>query len=284
MSVFLASCAGVLLAAGVLLGIAGLRKVPVQLPPPTRRRGRWGRISRRTKIVAAIATALGVVTMLASGWAIAVVAFPVAAVGLPWLVGKTGESHTLARLDALAEWTRNLAGVIRVGAGLERALIDTLHSTPAAIRPEVSALVARLRAKWPTEEAIRMFATEFDDATGDLVAAALVLAVRTRADGLAPILDSLAQTVSAEVSTRRQLEADRAKPAQSVRIITFVTLGLLAVLSMSGSYMEPYRASALGQLVLGGLLTVFGALLVAIRKMSTPKPLPRFFASTEVAG
>ena len=66
--------------------------------------------------------------------------------------------------------------------------------------------------------------------------------------------------------------------------ITFVTLGLLAVLSASGSYMEPYRASALGQLVLGGLLTVFGALLVAIRKMSTPKPLPRFFTSKEVAG
>jgi len=284
MSMLLAGCAGVLLVAGVLLGIAGFRKVPIQPSAPARRRGRWGQISRRTKIVAAVATALGVVAMLVSGWAIAVVAFPVAAVGLPWLLGKTGEGRVLARLDGLAEWTRNLAGVIRVGAGLERALIDTLHSTPAVIRPEVSALVARLRAKWGTEEAIRMFATEFDDATGDLVAAALVLAVRTRADGLAAILDSLAQTVSAEVSTRRQLEADRAKPAQSVRIITFVTVGLLAVLSMSGSYMEPYRASATGQLVLGGLLASFVGLLVLIKRMSTPKPLPRFFASTEVVG
>ncbi len=278
MTALLAGLAGVLLTAGVLLGIAGLRKVPV--PPPGERRRASGRrrVTRRTQLTAAVAAAVGLVVFLVSGWGIAVVVFPVAAVGLPWLLGNSGEPRVLARLDGLAEWTRNLAGVIRVGAGLERALVDTLPSTPAVIRPEVAALVARLRSKWDTEEAVRAFAADFDDATGDLVAAALALAVRTRADGLATILDSLAQTVAAEVSTRRQLEADRAKPAQSVRIITFITVGLLAVLSLTGDYLEPYRASVEGQLVLAGLLAVFAALLVVIRKMSTPKPLPRFFA------
>ncbi len=280
MTALLAGLAGMLLTAGVLLGIAGLRKVPAPPPAPPRRTSGRRRVTRRTQLTAAVATAVGLVVFLVSGWGIAVVVFPVAAVGLPWLLGSSGEPRVLARLDGLAEWTRNLAGVIRVGAGLERALVDTLPSTPAVIRPEVAALVARLRSKWDTEEAVRAFAADFDDATGDLVAAALVLAVRTRADGLATILDSLAQTVAAEVSTRRQLEADRAKPAQSVRIITFVTVGLLAVLSLTGDYLEPYRASVAGQLVLAGLLTVFAALLVVIRKLSTPKPLPRFFAAS----
>ncbi len=282
MTTLLAGVAGMLLTAGVLLGIAGWRKMPVAAaaPRPARRRGWWARLTRRRQVTAVVAAAAGVVVWLVAGWGIAVVLFPVAALGLPWLLSRSGEGRVLARLDGLAEWTRNLAGVIRVGAGLERALIDTLPSTPAVIRPEVAALVARLRSKWATEEAVRAFATDFDDATGDLVAAALALAVRTRADGLATILDSLAQTVGAEVATRRQLEADRAKPAQSVRIITFITVGLLAVLSLSGDYLEPYRATVAGQLVLAGLLTVFAGLLVLIRRMSTPKPLPRFFGET----
>ena len=61
----------------------------------------------------------------------------------------------------------------RVGT-LERALIATLRSTPEAIKPEVSRLVARLRARWSTEDALLKFADELDDATGDLVAAYLI--------------------------------------------------------------------------------------------------------------
>src|SRR3546814_10669284 len=73
------------------------------------------------------------------------------------------------------EWTRSLSGVLTVGIGLEQALVTTERSTPSAIRPEVQRLVARLRSRWNTEEAIRAFADELDDATGDLVAANLIL-------------------------------------------------------------------------------------------------------------
>lgn len=283
MSELLAAVTGLLLVGGVLLGIVGLRPVPVDATRPTKKpsTGRWSRISGRTKVVALVVTGLGLVVSLATGWMIAVVLFPVSAVGLPWLLGGTGETHTIARLEGLAEWTRNLAGVIRVGAGLERGLHDTLRSTPTVILPEVSALVARLRAKWDTPEALRQFAVDFDDATGDLVAATLVLASRTRSDGLAAILDGLAQTVAAEVSTRRQLEADRAKPAQTAKLVTIITAGALGVLALGGQYLEPYRASLEGQLALAGLLACYGALLVLIRKMSVVKPVPRFFMSQE---
>ena len=54
----------------------------------------------------------------------------------------------IARLEAMEEWTRSLAGVLTVGVGLEEALVATLRSTPGSIRPEVAQLVARLRARW----------------------------------------------------------------------------------------------------------------------------------------
>ena len=57
-------------------------------------------------------------------------------VGLPLLLAPTGRA-SVDRLDAMAEWTRSLAGVLTVGVGLEQALIALARSAPAAIRPEV---------------------------------------------------------------------------------------------------------------------------------------------------
>ena len=104
----------------------------------------------------------------------------------------TDESYTIERLEGLAEWTRNLAGVITVGVGLEGALVATLRTSPDVIRPEVTTLVGRIRSRWNTAEALRAFADQFNDSTGDLVAATLILADQKRADGLSQILSGLA--------------------------------------------------------------------------------------------
>ncbi len=86
--------------------------------------------------------------------------------GLPLLLTPVGASERIERLEALEEWTRSLAGVLTVGVGLEQALVTTLRSTPAPISAEVHRLVARLRARWVTEDALRAFADELDDSTG----------------------------------------------------------------------------------------------------------------------
>ena len=54
---------------------------------------------------------------------------------------------------------------------------------PRRSAPEVTRLVARLRARWDTEDALRAFADELDDATGDLIAANLILGARRRGAG-----------------------------------------------------------------------------------------------------
>ena len=92
---------------------------------------------------------------LLTGWLVAVVVVPAAVAGLPVLLSAPPAGSTIDRLEAMEEWTRSLAGVLTVGIGLEEALVATLRSTPDPIRPEVARLVARLRARWSTEDALR---------------------------------------------------------------------------------------------------------------------------------
>ena len=94
---------------------------------------------------------------------------------------------------------------------------------------EVSALAARLAARWPTETALRAFADDLDDATGDLVVATLILGARRRGPGLARVLTAVADSVAEEVAMRRKVEAERAKPRTTARAVTLITLGVVAV-------------------------------------------------------
>ena len=178
----------------------------------------------------------------------------------------------------MEEWTRSLSGVLTVGIGLEQALVATLRSTPAPINPEVSRLVARLRARWDTETALTAFADELDDATGDLIAANLILGARRRGAGLASVLEGLAESVAADVRARRQVEADRAKPRATARWVTLISASVLVVLALSGQYVEPY-ATAIGQVILVVLLSAYVGTLIWMRRMATGKPLPRFLGT-----
>ena len=267
---------------GVMGLVAGLRRVPVSTGAPKTPRllMRLATVPRRVLISGLLAALAGVLVALLSGWVIAIVLFPLAAIGLPVLLGVSDESHTIERLEGLAEWTRNLAGVITVGVGLEGALVATLRTTPDVIRPEVTTLVSRIRSRWNTAEALRAFADQFNDSTGDLVAATLILAAQKRADGLAQILSGLAESVSAEVAARRHLEADRSKPRQTARIVTLITVVCLVGMAATGQYLEPYR-SPLGQVVLSVLLALYVVGLVVMRRMARVKPLPRLLASGE---
>ena len=105
---------GVLGVGGVMGLVVGLRRVPVATGTPTTPRvlTRLARAPRRLLIAGVLAFAAGMAVALLSGWVIAVVVFPLAAVGLPVVLGASDESHTIERLEGLAEWTRNLAGVI----------------------------------------------------------------------------------------------------------------------------------------------------------------------------
>jgi Flp pilus assembly protein TadB len=218
---------------------------------------------------------LGILGWVVTGWVLALVIAPAATLGLPILLAAPPAATRTNRLEAMEEWTRSLAGVLTVGIGLEQALVATLRSTPAPINSEVTRLVSRLRARWDTETALRAFADELDDATGDLMAANLILAARRRGAGLSSVLEGLAESVAADVRARRQVEADRAKPRSTARWVTAISASVVIVLALSGSYVKPY-GSPIGQVIVVVLLAAYVATLVWMRRMATGKPLPRF--------
>ena len=267
---------GALVVVGIIGVIVGLVPQP-EAPTAPRRRSPLSRlrISRRSRLLLGGGLIAGAIVAIVTGWLLAIVITPLGVVGLPFLLSASDAQDRIARLEAMEEWIRSLSGVLTAGVGLEQALIATLRSAPTEIRPEVGRLVARLRARWGTEAALRALADDLDDSTGDLIAANLILGARRRGSGLAAVLESLAESVAADVRARRQIEADRAKPRTTARWVTLITVSVLVVLGLTGDYVAPYR-SGLGQLVLALMLAAYAGVLVWMRRMAAGRPLPRF--------
>ena len=244
---------------------------------------RLGALSPRARTTVMVSVLGGLLLALLTGWIAAVVIVPAAAVGLPYLLSAPPAAQRIRRVEAMEEWTRSLAGVLGAGVGIEQALTATLRSTPEPIKPEVAQLVARLRARWDTEVALRAFADDLDDVTGDLVAANLILAARRRNRSLSSVLQGVAESVAEDVASRRRVEAGRAKPRGSARLVTLFSVGVLAILAFTGDYIAPY-ATPVGQVVLVALLLAYAAGLAWMRKMAEGKPLPRFLGPAARVG
>lgn len=277
---------GAMITGGLLLLVFGLQRRPAPPPRPTRKPvlPAWVRqMPRWQRSAALIALVAGVGLAAVTGWVVLAVVLPLAVVGVPVLLVTSEAAPRIARMEAIAEWTRNLSGVLTAGQGMEQALHASLRSTPDAIRPEVSQLVGRLRARWSTEAALRAFADDLDDATGDLVVAALILGSRKRGDGIARVLTGLAESVADDVRIRRQLEADRAKPRSSARTTTLISVGALAVFALSGQFLAPY-SSPLGQALLMLYLAGYVGCAIWLRRLAAEPVGVRFVARrTEAA-
>lgn len=286
MNALLSAVFGALTVLGIIGAGLALRpytpapKAP-RMPSPLQRR--LTGLSPRSRVALAVSLGAGVLLALLTGWLAAVVILPAAALGLPYLLSAPPAEARIRRVEAMEEWTRSLAGVLGAGVGIEQALTATLRSTPEPIKPEVTALVARLRARWDTEVALRAFADDLDDVTGDLVAANLILAARRRNRSLASVLQGVAESVAEDVASRRRVEAGRAKPRGSARLVTAFSLVVLLILAFTGDYIAPYR-TPVGQIVLVFLLVAYAAGLLWMRKMAEGKPLPRFLGPAARAG
>lgn len=286
MNGLLPALAGGLIAAGIVGVVASWRPAPAGAPRPRRTPpllARLRALSLRTRLLAVAGLVVGVLVAVLSGWLVAALVVPAAFVGIPLLVSAPEEKARIARLEALAEWTRNLAGVLTAGQGIEAALQASLRSAPDPIRPEVARMVGRMRARWSTEQALRAFADDLNDATGDLVCAALILGAARRGDGLARVLHDLAESVSADVRGRRMIEADRAKPRASARMVTLLSIGAMVFFGLGGRFFAPY-GTPIGQLILLVLLTIYGLLLWWLRRMAEIQPATRFLGAQGQAG
>jgi Flp pilus assembly protein TadB len=228
-----------------------------------------------------LAGAAALASWLLTGWPTVGLIAGAAVVGLPVLLGTAGSAaRNIARVEAIEEWTRRLGDILVVGVGLEQAVATSVRSTPEAIRVEVEALAARLSARWPTEAALRDLANDLADPAADLVVASLILGHRRRGPGLTRALSSVADSVGEEVAMRRRVEADRAKPRTTARAVTLITLGVAGLGGLNPTYLRPY-GTALGQLVLLAVATLFAGALMWMRSLTLSQPQARLLASAQ---
>jgi len=269
MTQWLAALAGALLVAGPLLAVAGSRRVPDRPPRPSRR---LPRIPPIPTISAMVAFA---VTYWVTGWPVAAVGTAVGVVVLPRMLTNRETVRRIERVEALESWTRHLADVLGGSAGIEEALQSSAANPPQPIATEVRTLARRLAYRTPTEQALRMFADELDDPTGDVIAAALILACRARGKGLREVLQGLARTVAKDVAARREIDAERATHRTTARWVIGALLGYTAFALLNQSYVAPFGTFS-GQAVLAIVIFLYAGAFMWLHRLARPPKGHRF--------
>lgn len=275
--------AGVLLVGGAVLAVAGWSR---GWPTRTRRSESvaecWARLTRRPpgrtgrnrdlRIV--VSVVVGLIVAGLSGWAVAVVAAPILAIGLPYLL-VLPKARDVELLEDLDRWVRALAASMTTGRSVTDAIRISRRTAPARLLPEVGRLVDRLNNRWDTADALRSFADALDSPDADGVVAALILAARRGANGASLTLSALADSIQDQLKGRRLIETERAKPyvvVRQVTIISLVTLG--GVFVLSPSFFAGY-GTPLGQLILSLLVVLYLGSLILLRRKAQQTPRER---------
>ena len=163
--------------------------------------------------------------------------------------------------------------------GLEQAIPATAAAASPSIRAELANLADRLRVRTPLATALQQFADDLDDASADLIVAALMLNAQLRGPGLRDVLTSLAHSARDELEMRRRVNAGRASTRRSVQIVMGITVVFVLGLSLfNHDYVEPY-SSAVGQAVLLVILAFFAAGFAWMRRLAAFDVPERFLFS-----
>ncbi len=267
---------------GLLLIIMGAGGRPPR-PPAAGRRDHASVLVERLGLRLVLAAGAGVLVGLVTRWPVGALLAAAAGALAPELAGGTADQKaTVARTEAVAGWAEMLRDTLAGAAGLEQAIIATAPVAPAPIRPEVAALAARLDRQRLTV-ALRAFAEELADPTGDLVVAALVLASERQARRLGELLGALARAARDDATMRLRVEAGRARTRTSARIVVGATVAMAAgLVVLNRGYLAPYD-SALGQLVLGLVGLLFGGAFWWLSRMARI-PAPERLLAAEPDG
>lgn len=210
-----------------------------------------------------------------TGWPVAAAGAAAGAVALPRMLTSRDTVRRIERLEALEAWIRHLADVLGGSAGIEEALRSSADHPPAPIAAEVRALARRLTYRTPTEQALRAFADDLADPTGDMIAAALILACRARGQGLRDVLQRLARTVAKDVAARREINAERATHRVTARWVVGALLGYTTFALLNTTYVAPFGTIG-GQLVLGTVIGLYAGAFVWLHRLARPPKGHRF--------
>lgn len=217
---------------------------------------------------AAAALVAGSVALVVTGWVVAALAAAVAAVVAvrAWSQRRgRNPKREQERVEALAAWCEQLRDLLAADHGIVGTIDATVRTCPAAIRPEVAALSARL-SRQSAGEAVSQFADEMDDPSADLVASVILLAMQ-RSSRTAEMLSELAVTIRDRSSMRLRVDAERAGSRSEARVVigfsALVMVGVL-IFGRESEFLSAYD-DATGQAVLA---MIFGAFAAGIWSLS----------------
>jgi Flp pilus assembly protein TadB len=279
LAVFLGGIAG----AGLLLLVLAIRGFPARPPGAGP-----GKLQRWLRDVlgwrGAVAVILGVLTLAATRWVVAGAGIGLLALSWRSLGGAASERRAMSRLEGLAVWTESLRDTIAGAVGLEQAIPSSLRIAAPTIRGPLENLVDRLHTRVPMPEALRRFADDLNDPSGDLIIAALIINARLRGPGLRDLLGALAASVREELDMRRKVGAERRSTRRSVQIVVGIAVGLAIGLAIfNHGYVKVYD-SPLGQLVLVFVGVLYAAGFYWLRKLASFDAPERLFVGPADGG
>lgn len=272
---FLALLVGAVVGGGLLLFVIAVRGTAVR--PAKEGAGGLSRgLTNNDLVKIGVALLVGLLTLIATRWLVAAGGAVIMMYFFgPSLAPKTAGGD-IARIEALASWCESLRDTIAGAVGLEQAIPASLSAAGPAIQAPLGLLVDRLRTRQPLPEALARFADDLNDPSADLVIAALILNARLRGPGLRDLLGALSTSAREELDMRRRVEAARRSTKRSVRIVVAVSLGTsLAITVLNHDFVEEYD-SAFGQGVLAGVLLIYAAGFLWLRRLATFTSTGRF--------
>lgn len=222
---------------------------------------------------AGLRVSLGVGAALLAGaltrWPVGAMLAGAGAFAAPRLLGARAEHRArTARTEAVAVWAEMLRDSLAAAAGLEQAIATTAPVAPPPIRGQVVGLAHRIESGTPLSAALRAFADDLGDPTGDLVSAALIVSAERRGGQLTELLGALAEVAREQTYLQLEIEAGRARTYTAVRVVAGTTLAMaVGLLVLNRSYLDPYE-TATGQAVLALVGLIFAAALAWLARMA----------------
>ncbi|AWZ08533.1 MULTISPECIES: type II secretion system F family protein [unclassified Streptomyces] len=276
--VLYALLSGLGIGGGLALLVVAVRGLP---PKPAHEkadsRERLAELARFAGRRGSLAAGVGIAVLLVTRWAVAGVAAGVLVFFWDRLFGGAAEERSaMRRVEALAAWTESLRDTIAGAVGLEQAIPASARAAAPALRPHLEALVDRLRSRTPLPDALQTLADEIDDASADIIVAALILNARLRGPGLRQVLGALAKSAREEVDMRQRVMAQRSSTRRSVQIVISVSVAFVVGLSVfNREFVEPY-GTLVGQMVLACVCGLFALGFWWLRKLATIETPERF--------
>ena len=265
----------------LVLLVIGLRGTPSQIGTPPTRTAEVLRLLRSPALASRSAAAVvaAIATLVITRWPVAAVGIGALVIMWPYLFGgNRREQAEIARLEALVVWTESLRDTVAAHASLEEAIPAAAMNASALIRPALLRLRGQIEGQVPLDMALLGLAEHMDDASADMVIAALILSARRRGDKLAQVLTGLASAAREELDLRRRVSAGRAGLRRGVQIVVLSTVGFAGFLSVLGNgYAKPYRTAA-GEVVLAVVVGIFAVGFAWMRRLSGSAPIPPFLA------